>query len=83
VRFQYNNVIVYGSSVAMAECAEATGLTYFSGQLLHVGRGVDVIAEKLDYHHFLLTFGFDRLPPDVQDYVRHRAPLPATPCPGP
>jgi hypothetical protein len=82
VRFQYNNVIVYAPSLAMAECAEAVGLSYFADQLLHVGRGVDVIAEKTDYHHFLLTGGFDRLAPDVQAFIRHRAPLPANPCPG-
>jgi hypothetical protein len=83
LRFQYNNVIVHAPSMAMAECAEATGLAYFSGQLLHVARGVDVWADGrgLDWHHFLLTGRFGGLPAEVQAFVQHREPLPPAPCP--
>lgn len=79
VRFQYNNVIVHAPSVEMAECAEAIGLAYFGGQVLHVARGVD--ADGLDWHHFLLTGRFGQLPPQVRAFVHHREPLPDAPCP--
>jgi hypothetical protein len=83
VRFQYNNVIVHVASRAMAACAQAVGEAYFADRLSHVGRGVDVYWGRrgLDWHHFLLTGRADRLPAEILAFVRHRDPLPDTPCP--
>jgi hypothetical protein len=85
VRFQYNNVIVHAPTMAMAECAEATGLRWFAGQLLHVAHGLDVVTTSgpLDWHHFLLTGKFHELPEDVQAFARHQTPHPTSTCPGP
>lgn len=74
VRFQYNNLIVLAASTAMADCALASGLSFFAGDLLHVGRGVDVSkpTRSLDWHHFLLTGEFPHLPADVRAFARSR-----------
>jgi hypothetical protein len=81
-RFQYNNVIVHAPTMAMAECAESTGLRWFAGHLLHVAHGVDVITSDgpLDWHHFLLTGKFRELPADVQAFARHQTRHPTKTC---
>jgi hypothetical protein len=83
VRFQYNNVIVHAPTMAMADCALATGLSYFASDLLHVGRGIDATKPErsLDWHHFLLTGEFDQLPADVQAFTRSRELPATTSCP--
>jgi len=83
LRFQYNNLIVYAPTIALGQCAEATGLEWFAGEIAHIGRGVDgeLYGRSVDWHHFLLGGGFATLPEPFQDYVKYRTPNPAKMCP--
>lgn len=76
-RFQYNNLIVHTSSIAMARCAEAVGLATFGDEVLHVARGIDapVDGRPTNWHQFLLTGRYDALSATVKDFVAYRTPI--------
>jgi hypothetical protein len=77
VRFLYNDLIVHAPSIAMARCAEAAGIAFFGTDLVHVARGLDVMVDgrPVDWHHFLLTGRYDRLPTGAKDFVEYRIPM--------
>ncbi len=70
-RFQFNNVIIHAPTPEHASCAEATSRRYFAGHLRHVARGVDDMRGEsgVDWHHFLLTGGFDVLAADLRAFI--------------
>jgi hypothetical protein len=76
-RFQYNQLIVYSSSPAMAACAEAIVASLYGSELAHVARGIDpppslTDGRRTDWHHFLLTGRYAELPSTVRAYVEYR-----------
>jgi len=81
-RHTYNQVILYldgtAEPFAAARCVEAVAHDHYGAALSTVGRGVDPpIEPRTDWHHFLLTGGFDALPEPVKDWVQTAEP-PAT-----
>jgi hypothetical protein len=81
-RFRYNDVIVHAPSIAAARCAEAVGVAYFGAAILHVARGIDPPPSNgpIDWHHFLLTGAFGKLPRNIQDFVRYVGPDATATC---
>lgn len=82
-RFNYNQIIVHASSIAMGLCMEAVGLAWYGKELDHIDRGLDVVVDKrpYDWHHYLLTALYDQIPSAAKDYVDYRTPIPAKVCP--
>jgi hypothetical protein len=84
-RFQYNNLIVHGHSIDDAGIAEQAGLKIFAGHITALSHGIDVMKKKdgtyiipgltqaYDWHHFLCTGNFDKLPAEVKAFVETAA----------
>jgi hypothetical protein len=74
-RFQYNDIIVHGHSIADGEIAERVGLSLFGTALTGYGRGLDVgppyFSPVQDWHSFLCAVRGDTssLPLTATQYV--------------
>jgi hypothetical protein len=68
-RFRYNQLVVYARSGAMAQCAERVAEDFFGATLEPSLTG----GRPLDWHHFLLTGGYDQLPAEARAFVEYAA----------
>ena len=72
-RFQINNIVIHAGSLSDAIIAEKVARDFFKGELVSIGRGLDIkrSRETFDWSWFLCTQDITTLPPAAFSYLSY------------